>query len=156
MPIRSIVANLANAVRILPVVLGLVWLALGSILTVAGSSLSGDSLGFKPAYQFIPFIVSQFPAVPFPIGELLNQDTTVIGIFIAIMGIDILLVGLGLWARHKLARWIAIAIFGLAAYFDFTQFLLLGFLGAPCSTIEAIVNSLIAYVLFKRDIWFDK
>lgn len=115
-----------------------------------------DVYGLKLASQYIPFIVGQFPGVPLPMGELINQGATVIGASIAILGLDMLLVGLGLWVRHKLARWIAIAIFGLAAYFDFTQFLVLGLLGAFGPTMEALANSLIAYMLLKHGTWFGE
>jgi hypothetical protein len=71
------------------------------------------------------------------------------------LGLDILLVGLGLWVRHRGARWVGVTIFGLAAFFDFVQFLLFGLLGAPGSSIELIVNSLILWGLFKHEIWVD-
>jgi hypothetical protein len=71
------------------------------------------------------------------------------------LGLDILLVGLGLWVGHRGARWVAAIIFGLAAFFDFVQFLLFGLLGAPASSVELIVNSLILWGLFKREIWVE-
>jgi hypothetical protein len=71
------------------------------------------------------------------------------------LGLDVLLVGLGLWVRHRGARLVGVIIFGLAAFFDFVQFLLFGLLGAPGSAIELIVNSLILWGLFKREIWVN-
>jgi len=86
---------------------------------------------------------------------LATSPATIAGIVVWMLGFDILLVGLGLWVRHRGARWVGVIIFGLAAFFDFVQFLLLGLLGAPTSSIELIVNSLILWGLFKREIWVD-
>lgn len=145
---------IAKFLVLFPMALGLSWLAFGSVLMVASSGLLVDAYGIKLEGQFASSIVGQFPGVPLPLGELNSQGAAVIGLSITVLGLDMLLVGLGLWTRNKLARWLAIVIFGLAAYFDFVQFLLLGLLGAPTSTIGIAVNSLMVYTLLKCKIWF--
>jgi hypothetical protein len=64
---------------------------------------------------------------------------------------DVLLVGLGLWAKSKFAKWVAMVIFSLAAYFDFVQFLFLGLLGSSSSLIGMFVNGSIVFLLTKLD-----
>jgi hypothetical protein len=125
--------------------LGTVWLAFGSISAIAAANPSVS--------QSILFLTDQFPGVPLPIEELASQSSIVIGISVAILGLDMLLIGLGLWVKHNLARWIGMFVFALAAYFDFTQFLLLGFLGASGPTVEVLANLLVLYLLFKSNAW---
>jgi lysylphosphatidylglycerol synthetase-like protein (DUF2156 family) len=90
------------------------------------------------------------PGIPFYVGDLANASISVIGLVSWILGIDLLLVGLGVWVRHRLARLAALVIFGLAAFFQFVQFLLLGILGSPISIIELCVDGIIVYCLISR------
>jgi len=99
--------------------------------------------------------MAQFPGIPFGPADLATSSESIGGIVVWMLGLDILLVGLGLWIRHRYARWIGVTIVGLAAFFDFVQFLLYGLLGAPGSVIELVVNSLILYSLLHGEIWVD-
>jgi hypothetical protein len=90
------------------------------------------------------------PGIPFYIGDLANASATAIGLVSWILGVDFVLVGLGLWIRSGLARLAALIIFVLAAYFQFVQFLLLGILGSPISIIEFSIDGVFAYFLFSK------
>jgi hypothetical protein len=90
------------------------------------------------------------PGIPFYIGDLAKNSITVIGLVSWILGIDIFLIGLGIWVRHQLARFAALIIFGSAAFFQFVQFLLLGILGSPISVMELCVDGVIIYCLLSR------
>jgi hypothetical protein len=96
------------------------------------------------------FIFDWIPGIPFYVGDLADVSLTAIGLVLWILGIDFLLIGLGLWVRHRLARLAALMIFGLAAFFQFVQFLLLGILGSPTSIIELSIDGTFAYLLFSR------
>jgi hypothetical protein len=90
------------------------------------------------------------PGIPFYIGDLANLSTSTVGLVSWLVGLDLLLVGLGLWVRHKLARFTALMIFVLAACFQFVQFLYLGILGAPTSVIELCIDGILVYLLFSK------
>ena len=90
------------------------------------------------------------PGIPFYIGALTNVNAIIVGSVSWILGVDLLLVGLGLWVRHRLARSAAIMIFALAALFQFVQFLLFGAIGSPISLVELFVDGTFAYFLFSK------
>jgi hypothetical protein len=95
-------------------------------------------------------VLDWIPGIPFYIGDLANAAATAVGLVCWILGIDFLLVGLGLWVRHRLARLAALMMFALAAFFQFVQFLLLGILGSPMSIIEFSIDGVFVYLLFSR------
>jgi hypothetical protein len=118
----------------------------GTVLVVSDVSFGLDlshSLG-NPL-----FIADQFPGVFVTLGELSGKDTALVGFIIWVIGLDLLLIGLGLFAKHRTARWIAILVFSLAAYCDFVQFMLHGILGSTSSTIGMLVNGTMVYALFR-------
>ena len=90
------------------------------------------------------------PGIPFYVGDLAKVSITVMGLVSWILGMDLLLVGLGVWVRHQLARFTALVIFGLAAFFQFVQFLLQGILGSPISVMELCVDGAIVYFLLSK------
>jgi hypothetical protein len=98
-------------------------------------------------------VVEWIPGLPFYVGDLAGINSVVAGSAYWIAGVDLLLVGLGLWVRHKLARYAGILVFSLAAFFQFIQFLLLGLVGSPMSVLAFLVDALFAYFLFAK---FDK
>jgi lysylphosphatidylglycerol synthetase-like protein (DUF2156 family) len=91
---------------------------------------------------------------PLPLYEFANNSLPAIGIATCIIGFDLLMVSFGLLVRSKMARWIAIVIFALATFFDFSLFLLQGVLGAPASLPGSFINGLMVYVLMKDQKWF--
>ena len=95
-------------------------------------------------------VADLIPGIPFYVGDLAKANITVIGLVCWILGLDLLLVGLGVWVRHQLARFAALVIFGLAAFFQFVQFMLLGILGSPISIIELCVDGVIVHCLLSR------
>ncbi len=112
------------------------------ILTVKGAS--------SQAVQTVVSSVNWVPGIPFYIGQLANLSTSTIGLVSWLIGLDLLLVGLGLWVRHRLARFTALAMFALAACFQFVQFLYLGAVGAPASFAGLFVDGILVYFLFAR------
>jgi lysylphosphatidylglycerol synthetase-like protein (DUF2156 family) len=90
------------------------------------------------------------PGVPFYMGDVAQGGANVIGLVSWIVGLDLLLIGLGLWVRHRLAWLAAVVVFTLAAYFNFVQFLLHGVLGAPTSVFEMFIDTFLLYVLLTR------
>lgn len=94
--------------------------------------------------------VDQILGFPLPANEMINNSITIVGISTCVIGLDLLVVSVGLRAKNKLALWIAIIILALAAYFDVVSFLFQGLLGAPASVPGAIINVLVLYVLLKN------
>lgn len=97
--------------------------------------------------------VSWIPGIPFNFDDLANFTSITVGSVSWILGVDMLLVGLGLWVRHRLARLAAIILFSLAALFQFIQFLFLGAIGSPMSIVDLCIDGLFVYLLFSK---FDK
>lgn len=126
----------------------------GAVLIVGGLYLMILNPSGSVQSQSASSIVNWVPGIPFYISALINVGASTIGLVSWIIGVDLLLIGLGLWVRHRLARIAAISIFGLSATFEFIQFLYFGFLGAPVSILELSVDFIIAYFLFTQfDSW---
>jgi hypothetical protein len=112
----------------------------------ASSQVAKTSLAAKTAVSLFNWV----PGIPFYIGDLANLSASTVGLVSWLVGLDLLLVGLGLWVRHTLARFTALMIFVLAAFFQFVQFLYLGILGAPTSVIELCIDGILIYLLFSK------
>jgi len=129
----------------------------GVILVVAGLSLAigGPSVqtqGNQPGLTSNAAVsmVALIPGIPFYIGDLSQCSLATLGIVFWVLGIDFLLVGLGLWVRHELARFAMIAVFLVATFFQFIQFLLAGFAGSPGAILEAALSAFISYLLLSK------
>jgi lysylphosphatidylglycerol synthetase-like protein (DUF2156 family) len=137
-------------------VLAVIIIIVGVILIVSGLYLMvRDASTLTPAAQtnLAKSAVSDvdwIPGIPFYVGDLAKSNITVIALVSWILGIDLLLVGLGVRVRHRLARLAALVIFGLAGFFQFVQFLLLGILGSPVSVIQLCVDGVIVYCLLSK------
>ena len=129
---------------------GVVLIVGGLYLIITGASVSTQVAQTNLAAKSAVSTVDWIPGIPFYIGDLANVSVTAIGLVSWILGIDLLLVGLGIWVRHPLARLAALMIFTLAAFFQFVQFLLLGILGSPISIIELCVDGVIVYFLLSK------
>jgi len=132
---------------------GVVLLVSGLYLMLADSELLGQEPLANSARQTATAVVSWVPGLPFSASEMGSCSITAIGLVSWITGIDLLLVGLGVWARNRLALLAAVAIFGLAAGFQFFQFFTLGIIGAPASLVGLGVNGCITYFLFLTFNW---
>ncbi len=126
---------------------GVVLLIAGLYLMLSDPSLTQTPLS-NSAVQSATAIISWVPGLPFNAGELTNSSVTTIGLVSWIVGIDLLLVGLGVWIRHRLARLVSLSIFILAAVFQFIEFITRGINGAPMSVLLLAVNAVIAYLIF--------
>jgi len=146
--------NLApKAISLFSIGLGAILLVSGLLMLFVDGSLSSTRASLV-SNNFLS-TVAQFPGIPFNLTDLTSSPAAVGGIVVWVLGIDIMLVGLGLWIKNKLARYFAVTVFGIAAFFDFTNFLLSGVLGAPSSVTELLVNSALLYCLFKNEIWAE-
>jgi lysylphosphatidylglycerol synthetase-like protein (DUF2156 family) len=126
----------------------------GVVLIVGGLYLMVNASSQIPqtssAINSVVSVADWIPGIPFYIGALANTSATTIGLVSWFVGLDLLLVGLGLWVRHKLARFTALTIFALAACFQFIEFLNLGIMGSPASVIGVCVDAILIYFLFSK------
>ncbi len=145
----------AKTISLVSVSLGGLLLVLGLLMLAVDTGLFMNPTRVSLVSSNFLSTLAQFPGIPFDLTELTTSPATIAGIVVWILGLDIMLVGLGLWVKNRFARYTGIIVFGLAAFFDFSKFLLSGILGAPSSVIELIANSIILYCLFKSEIWTD-
>ena len=135
---------ITDLVSKLVITFGMVLIVGGLYLILTGAGISNQ------AAQSMVSAVSWVPGIPFYIGDIANVSASSAGLVSWLIGLDLLLVGLGLWVRHRLARFTALAIFALAALFQFIQFLFLGSLGAPASVFDLCVDVILVFFLFSR------
>ena len=126
------------------ITIGVVMIVGGLYLMVANPS------GLAQTTQSVASTLDWIPGVPFYIGDLINNGAAIMGLVIWILGIDFLVLGLGLWVRHRYARLTAIIIFLLAAFFQFVQFLSVGIIGSPASIIEMLFDAILLFFLLLR------
>jgi hypothetical protein len=145
-------SNIADMLFVVTVTFGVISLVGGLSIVSFAASLPAKVSGVGETTKSVMFVMSQIPGIPFELSDLINSGSlTLAGIALWVVGFDVLLIGLGLWARSKLAKWVALMVFSAAAFFDLVQFLLLGLLGSPSSVIGIFVNGLIVYLLTKLD-----
>jgi hypothetical protein len=142
----------------IPDTLFLISVTMGIVLMIAGlatiilpTTLPSQFSDLNLLQNSITQILSILPGIPLIIQDLSSYGLTAIGITTWIVGIDLLAVGLGLWRKNNLAKWVAILIFALGAYFDFVQFLLSGLIGAPTAIIGLALNVLVLFLLWKAN-----
>jgi hypothetical protein len=135
---------------VLIITFGVVLIVGGLYLMITDAGASAQVAQTDLAIKSIVSTVGWIPGIPFYIGDLNNVTVGVVGLVSWILGVDFVLVGLGLWVRHQLARLVALAIFVLAAFFQFVQFLLFGILGSPISIIELFIDGIFVYFLFSK------
>jgi len=150
---QSILERAAEIISLVSIGLGSVLLASSLLMLVLDTGFFMSSTHVSMVSNNFLNTVAQLPGIPFDLTELKTSPSTISGILVWILGLDIVLVGLGIWVKNRLARYAGITVFGLAAYFNFVKFLLFGILGSPSSIIELAVNSTILYLLFKSEIW---
>jgi lysylphosphatidylglycerol synthetase-like protein (DUF2156 family) len=147
--IETLLKYLADRRLITDLVTKLV-ITFGTVLIVGGLYLMLSAAQTYAAVQTIVSSIAWVPGIPFAMGELTNVGSSIIGLVAWLVGIDLLLVGLGLWVRHRLARFTALIIFVLAACFQFVQFVESGILGSPGSAASLLANVILAYFLYSR------
>ena len=125
----------------------------GVVLIIGGLYLMiVNPSGSAQAIQTVASTVNWIPGIPFYIGDLIRNGPALIGLISWITGIDLLFLGMGLWVRHRIARFTALFIFVLASFFQFAQFLTLGIIGSPASIIELLADAaIILFLLFRFD-----
>jgi hypothetical protein len=128
----------------------------GAVLIVGGLYLMlNNASALSPAQSSVATqtavsAVSWVPGIPFSTADLSTSGIPIIGLVTWLVGIDLVIVGLGLWARHRFARLAALMIFVLAAAFQLIQFLYSGLVGSPASIVGVLVDGVFAYFLLSR------
>lgn len=123
----------------------------GVVLLIGGLYLMINGAGVtNQAAQTLVSTVDWVPGIPFSVSSLTNVGASTVGLVSWFIGLDLLLVGLGLWIRHGLARFTAVIIFALSACYEFIQLLFLGIIGAPASIVQLCLDAILVYVLFSR------
>jgi len=142
---------IAGVLSITSITIGVILLVEGLYLIILDASLPLRAGEASLTVQSVAFVLEALPGIPLCISDLAYSGITALGLISWIVGLDILLVGLGLWAKHKIAQWAAFFIFLVAAFFDFVQLLLFGFVGSPNSAVGLSLNGLILYLLLKLE-----
>ena len=138
---RTLITDLITKLMI---TFGVVLIVGGLYLMITGAGTSTE------AVKTMVSAVDWVPGIPFYIANLGNASASIVGLVSWIVGLDLLLVGLGLWVRNELARFAALAIFALSAYFQLIQFLHWGIVGAPTATVQLCVDGFLIYFLFSK------
>jgi hypothetical protein len=123
----------------------------GTVLIVGGLFLMlSNASNFGESSKIAIDALSWVPGVPFNLGDLVESSASAIGLIIWIVGIDLLVVGLGFWSRHVLARWAGLTFFSMSAIFQSIQFLYFGIGGVPASTVILLIDMVIIYFVFAK------
>ena len=143
LPNRGLITDLLS---ILVITFGIVLICNGVILITTNASNGSQGV----SSQFAMSATNSIPGIPISITDLSQTSVAGIGLVSWIIGLNLLFIGLGLWIKHKLARVVGIVVFGLACFFQFIQFLLVGIVGSPISVIQMFVNGALGYLLFAK------
>jgi len=152
-PVGKYLSNrnlITDLIAKLVITFGVVLIVGGLYLMITDGDAATQAAQTSVAAKTAVSLFNWVPGIPFYIGDLANSSTSTVGLVSWIVGLDLLLVGLGLWVRHRLARFTALMIFVLAAFFQFVQFLYLGILGAPASVLELCVDGILVYFLLSK------
>ncbi len=143
-------SSVARILFVTLVTFGIILLIGGLFLIALAMNLPTELSDTDSITQSVASIINQIPGVPVNVNDLTNL--TMIGIVSWIIGLNILLIGLGLWVKSKLAKWTALGIFALATLTDFIQFLLSGILGSPGAIPGVLINGTFLYFISKLDL----
>jgi hypothetical protein len=144
---KELITNILSNVII---TLGVVLIVGGLYLMILDPGTSNQSVQTTVAARAVTDTTAWIPGLPFFVSDISGCSITAIGLVSWVMGINLLLTGLGIWIRHRLARLVALAIFSLSAAIQFAQFMLNGTIGSPYSIVLLLFNGVIAYFLFTR------
>lgn len=132
------------------ITLGVVLIMGGLYLMILDPSSSTQTSQTVLAAKSVINTTVWIPGLPFFMADLLSCSITVTGLVSWLMGINLLLTGLGLWVRHRLARLAALTIFCFSASIQFIQLMLSGIIGSPNSIVLLILEAIIVYLLLTR------
>ncbi|MCW4005186.1 MAG: hypothetical protein NWF04_01100 [Candidatus Bathyarchaeota archaeon] len=143
--------EITDILSIVIITLGVMLLVSGVYLMVVGETISDPSV-HRSSVQAVISIIEWIPGIPILISELAKCSLTTIGIASWVIGINLLLVGLGLWIRHALARIATAVILLVSTALQVIQFMLSGAGGSPSSVFGTIINlTMLYFVLTKFD-----
>lgn len=118
----------------------------GVVLIVGGLYLMMSNVGGSSQVSSLAWV----PGVPFSMDSIANYGVSTIGLVSWFVGLDLFIVGLGLWVRDKLARYTALIIFFIGVVFQFLEFMNLGIMGSPASITQVIIDLVLIYFLSSR------
>ena len=130
---------------------------LGGIMLIGGSytiladrvlPLSADAT--RTSTSFAMQAMDETLGFPLPTNYMVSESLSAIGFSTLLIGVDLLVLSVGIRAKNKLATWVALFILVLAVFFDFVAFLYQGILGAPMSVPGMLINALGANILVKN------
>ncbi len=151
LPVKFNKAFIADALFISSVTIGIILLLGGVFIIILSSSMPAKASGVDSMVQTIALTINLVPGVPLSFTDLTGGGFIMIGIVSWITGLNILLVGLGLFVKSTLAKWVALGTFALATIIDFIQFLIYGVLGSPDAVLGILINGILVYLLTKTD-----
>lgn len=132
--------------------LGILIITFAIVLIINGIILMhtapGQDSSLGVTSQFATSVTNSIPGIPFAITQLAQHSLCVIGLASWITGLNSLLLGLGIWIKHRIARIVGLIVFIFASFFQAGQFLLLGIVGSPISFIQMAINIVFVYMLF--------
>ena len=143
--------TLKRAVSLVTVALGYLLIVGGLFTIVLSASLPTKTADTDPTVQSVTFAMSQIPGIPLNLRDLATDGLTTIGLVSWIIGLNILFIGMGLVVGHRFAKWIAMGVFALATFFNFTAFLTQGVLGSSGAFVGIFINGLFVYLFSKLD-----
>jgi hypothetical protein len=153
--IKKIRGYLSDRILITDLIAKLI-ITFGVVLIVGGLYLmitnggASTQIAQNIAVKSVVSTVDWIPGIPFLIGDLANFSASTVGLVCWFFGVDLLLLGLGIWVRHVFARVTTLMIFFLAACFQLVQFMYFGIIGSPTSIVELLVDGVFVYFLVSR------
>ena len=143
-------ATVTDLLSLFIIALGMVLIIGGLTLTILDTSFGGLSSQSGFTAGTAASTINLVPGIPFFTGDLASTSLTMVGLVSWVLGIDFLLIGLGIWVRHKLARLLMLSIFLVSFLFQFVQFMLLGYMGSPSSILDMVTCGFLSYLLFSK------
>jgi hypothetical protein len=146
-------SSIEDGLFISSVTIGIVLLLGGLFTLYLSTCIPARVSGVESMVQNIVTIISLVPGAPVSFSDLANSGLVMVGLVSWIIGLNNLLIGLGLWAKNRIAKIVALGIFTLATIVNIIIFILNGVLGAPYAIIGIITN--LTFVILLKKLTFN-
>jgi hypothetical protein len=156
-------------IDIVPIVVGTGTLVTGISLVAIDFVRPKYVSGIEQALKYASGILAPLPGFPLWSYNFYDYGLLVAGIMTLFIGIDLCILAVGLWRRHRVARILGIILFALGAFQNLKLFLISGvkirevgstyrfikgiYYGSPLSVIGLRLNILRLSVLVRQDIY---
>jgi len=134
-------ATVTDLLSLFIIALGMVLIIGGLTLTILDTSFGGLSSQSGFTAGTAASTINLVPGIPFFTGDLASTSLTMVGLVSWVLGIDFLLIGLGIWVRHKLAD-----------AFDFSRFVFV----PVCSIYATWIYGLAKFHIGYGNVWISK